>query len=268
MSDINPGNEPSNSSETAVSVDTNPVEQVVDQLNDEQVATNPSDEVSEVDGPTKPKYTKEEKAQHAYDKRISTLVAQRNELQAKLEQQEAAKNTVTPDSSLDELEAQRDELSDDEYYDQLTTLKSDMAVQTALNARTQEEAKKQEYIKQATTWNDRIKETGYSDYNEKVKAVESFIPQEAQSFMLHSSVGPKMAYALANDLDLIRDMNTMDSGRLSYTLYDLEKRISTPVEVTQAAKPTPSPSGKSAGVKDDGSTDSYMKRRFNRKYKK
>ena len=86
--------------------------------------------------------------------------------------------------------------------------------------------------------------------------------------MLHSPVGPKMAYTLANDLDLIRDMNTMDSGRLNYTLYDLEKRISTPVEVTQAAKPTPSPSGKSAGIKDDGSTESYMKRRFNRKYKK
>jgi len=267
MSDIDQGNEPSNSSETAVSVDTNPVEQVVDQPNEDQVANNPSDGVSGVDGQTKPKYTKEEKAQHAYDKRISTLVAQRNELQAKLEQQEAAKNSV-PDSSLDELEAQRDELSDDEYYDQLTTLKSDIAVQAALNARTQEEAKRQEYIKQATTWNDRIKETGYSDYNEKVKAVESFIPQEAQSFMLHSPVGPKMAYALANDLDLIRDMNTMDSGRLNYTLYDLEKRISTPVEVTQAAKPTPSPSGKSAGIKDDGSTESYMKRRFNRKYKK
>ena len=99
MSDIDQGNEPSNSSETAVSVDTNPVEQVVDQPNEDQVANNPSDGVSGVDGQTKPKYTKEEKAQHAYDKRISTLVAQRNELQAKLEQQEAAKNSV-PDSMI------------------------------------------------------------------------------------------------------------------------------------------------------------------------
>lgn len=212
----------------------NPAVNDLVQENEQQVAieTQGNDDNS---GQGKSGLSEIDKLKFGYEKRISKLTNSKKEYEERLAALESKLNPA-------EEEINRDDMTDDEYIE----YKAKTLAKQELESYVQKQHEEAEYAAQvqahADDWNSKIKEFGKEDYADKVSAVEEYIPADVKQLIGTSSNGPAIAYELANNPDLIIELNKLDPQRRIFAVLNIENKIKAGPQVTNAT-PTLSSEG-------------------------